>query len=493
MPIALTERNFLNYKLRFRNTQGLCVNKKGYPVRLIPLRKIKCRPLYPKLRADDEMVEKFSKIFIPIVHTSPPKRFRKAELFQGRTTPECKLFDERVEELYRRKEMKQKKLTALRNIEPQGISEWAGVCHSVAGNYIERFGAFIGRFEKGRHLASIVEKKRPAWTQDPRFFVATGLAIMAVVIIWVWHHRSQVLPEAVFRTEGGHYNPYEDFGRNADRFEQNFARADAADRAASEWMEEENHPNQMRIPRARRPFVAVPPQAAPDIANRRIGNIDLTNLPADWNLIEAKREELRQLEAKLKRPVRKAVAITPAPEAGRVDGPSATLIEQIGKKLVRITCRSREGVLSMQGIMRDARLLVPGHVFGVVQASDGSQACSFNAEDVTMLHAHVDSRFDMARAPVLKVNFASVKQPYARPSPNEHLWFITRDDLGVHCETGQSLGERSDGLWESTVATKPGDCGGVYLNAKGAIVGFHIASGDRDGVNCFVPFSQHFF
>lgn len=181
------------------------------------------------------------------------------------------------------------------------------------------------------------------------------------------------------------------------------------------------------------------------------------------------------------------------PEAGRTDGPPAALLEQLGKKLLMVTCRTREGSQRMLAFVKDNVMILPGHIEGLIQVSNGVTTTSFNAEDCERLEAIADERFDLKRCAETKQLFSNIRAPYAQPHAGERTWLVSRDGTEIAIESGVILGLRDDGLCETNVPTREGDCGAIYVNAKGAIVGVHIAADTKRGTNCFVPYSGSFF
>jgi hypothetical protein len=180
------------------------------------------------------------------------------------------------------------------------------------------------------------------------------------------------------------------------------------------------------------------------------------------------------------------------PEARREDGPALQYMQEMALKLINVTSTNGAKVLHLLGFMKDDFLITASHISGAVVFSTKNHTASANATDFTRLRCNDTVDFDLVR---LKnghtQHLPDLRAIYTAPRVGESLWFVTRDGDEPAITTGSAVGPGQDGLWRTNCPTRAGDCGGVYLNSQGHVVGVHVGGGDQ--YNYFVPYSASFF
>jgi hypothetical protein len=79
------------------------------------------------------------------------------------------------------------------------------------------------------------------------------------------------------------------------------------------------------------------------------------------------------------------------------------------------------------------------------------------------------------------------KARFTTPEVNQKCWFFAREGLMSEGMVTW-LGDGADGFeMRTTCSTEPGDCGGVYVNSNGRVIGVHFAAGRPKFDNRAVP------
>jgi len=79
------------------------------------------------------------------------------------------------------------------------------------------------------------------------------------------------------------------------------------------------------------------------------------------------------------------------------------------------------------------------------------------------------------------------KARFAEPELNQKVWFLARDAM-ISNGIVTYIGDGAEGLeLRTTCSTEGGDCGGLYVNTNGRVVGVHFAAGRPKVDNRAIP------